>query len=255
MLKKVSFVVFATLLASACSESNFKGGTTTAQAPKAADSVVEETKIPTKPAAPVPETVTAEKTLKDKCDAGVGMKVLEQKITFPETYGCDFAGHNVKPIDRRITITKTTSATLNLPQGEVCDMSVESASDATFHYDDILIFSFDKYLLFSSTDTLMSYYPRVNNFLQFDESKIKDFELEFDGKAICLDNATPCVIPKTDTTGKFEVGFPFASIASLIQLYKGQASVPLNLTVTGDNDDKDCSHSKLDLLVKMKYVP
>ncbi|RZA23711.1 MAG: hypothetical protein EOP10_11955 [Proteobacteria bacterium] len=86
------------------------------------------------------------------------------------------------------------------------------------------------------------------------KSKLLGQKPGFDGQALCIKGAKR-TIPPTDKAGILKLDFPFESISSLIQLYKGKPSVPLNLSVTGDNDLKDCSHSKLDLVVKMKYVP
>ncbi|RZA27084.1 MAG: hypothetical protein EOP10_01365 [Proteobacteria bacterium] len=267
MLNKVSFFALVVLLAGACSESKFKAEpnvvTPPAPKPKVADSTVETNEI--KPTEAEAETVVEEKVLKDKCDSA-GVKVMEQKITFPEVRGCGFKENNITPYNEGITAINTTTANLNLPKGEVCDVDFQSESDIKFIYDDILLFSLDNNLLFSSTDTLIPLFTKSEKFYTWEKSKIvtnfKDLSdaeaakhrIQFDGNAICLTGAK-CMIPKTDTLGQLSLNFPFESIASLIQMYKGKASVPLNLSVTGDDDDKDCSHSTLDLNVKIKYVP
>ncbi|RYE30567.1 MAG: hypothetical protein EOP48_31900 [Sphingobacteriales bacterium] len=268
MLNKVSFFALVVILAGACSESKFKGEPTTAAPvpkviPKVADSTVETGEI--KPTETEPETVVEEKVLKDKC-SGTGVKVLEQKLTFPEVRGCGFEENNITPFNEGITAINTTTAALNLPNGEVCDVDFQSDSDIKFIYDDILLFSLDNNLLFSSTDTLIPLLTKSEKFYTWDKAKIvtdfkgmtkeegKKHTIQFDGKAICLTGAT-CLIPKTDTLGQLSLNFPFESIASLIQMYKGKSSVPLNLSVTGDDDEKDCSHSTLSLNVKIKYVP
>ena len=273
MLLKISLPLAIILGLNACSESNFQGGTKTA--PKAADAV-EEAKSPNAPATvdaveemkptivpsaadAIPATAEVLPTpavdTKERCDAGVGAKILEQKITFAERRGCDYEADGVTRVNGEITTMKTTMTAIKLPPGEVCDMSLESDGDINFRYDDILIFSLDQYVLFSSTETIKPKFKASGDLLKWSKEDLTGFRTSFDGQPYCVGGEGSCSMPPTDTAGKISLTFPFASVGPMIQLYKGKTEVPLLLTATGDNDSKDCSHSKLDLIVKMKYVP
>lgn len=257
MLSKISLAL-AVLLSVSCSSHEFKGSAKAgATAPKSNEANPSEPTTTTtdgtiqKPA----EAPVITSTSKDRCESGDGTKVLEQKISFPARKGCNFEAEGITRQNEVITAMKSSSIPLQLPVGEVCDMSLESDGEIAFRYDDILIFSLEQYVLFSSTETIKERFVPKNNYLEWDKAKLLDWRVNFDGKPLCIDADSTCNMPATDTPGKLSLVYPFKSIAPLINLYKGKTEVPLLLTATGDNDDQDCSHSQLDLVVKMKYLP
>lgn len=280
MRSQVSIPLFLLISVGACSEANFKEDMkTTTPGPKAADTVVEtpdaiaatpEMKAPETVPAPIPVPAPIAQTpqkpvpptpanpLKDKCEAGVGLKIVEQAITFAERKpGCDFTEDDVKNGNGQIRALKTATQSLKLPPGEVCDVSIESGKDQnSFRYDDVLIFSLDNYVLAASTVDIKPKLTMTNGFPTWDKAALIGFAMNFDGQAFCVGDAKDCAIPISEQVGTLALNLPFTSVGPLLQLYKGKTEVPLSLTVAGDNDPKtDCGYEKLDLIVKMKYLP
>ena len=183
----------------------------------------------------------------------VGHAAVAQEVQTLFGKGSSASGYMA--ISNKFTTMKTTAAAIKLPAGEVCDMSLESNGDINFRYDDILIFSLDHFVLFSSTETIKSKFKAKGDLLEWSKESLQNYKTDFDGKPYCIGGEGSCSMPPTDTAGKITLTFPFASVSPMIQLYKGKTEVPLLLTATGDDDAQDCSHSQLDLIVKMKYVP
>jgi hypothetical protein len=146
---------------------------------------------------------------------------------------------------------------LNLPDGEICSISVDSPSDALLHYDDFLILSIDSRIVFISNGGLTSYLDAPQQgILTWDFAKVASQAIQnFERPAYCLGKGTACTLPAHDKKGPMALNLSPNEIAPIAAAISGKTSVSMNLTATGDNDDTDCFHSALAVKVKMKYLP
>jgi hypothetical protein len=271
------FVALSALVA--CSDSNFKGGVTTTTPPsESANAEIPKTPMPETAKPPIQPITTA-------CAAAAGkLKETSQKISFPaRTAACSFlaagatptANGNLEKLNGTLTAQETTSAELTIPPGKICDIGIKSDASAAFRYDDMLILSIDKNVLFFSTDHLITgpfkgLLEQTNGIYQWAWEKVRgkipaDFGPSRDGrgKAYCVgDLATDeCQIPPTDTAGPISVALPIGKIAPISEYLANKKTAMMNLTATGDNDDGtetkdiDCTHTALDVTVTFKYIP
>ncbi|RYZ56276.1 MAG: hypothetical protein EOP07_12775 [Proteobacteria bacterium] len=272
------FVVLATMVA--CSDSNFKGGVTTTTPPSesANAEIPKTTPTPVSPTTPIEPITTA-------CAAAAGkLKETTQKISFPaRTAACSFLAAGATPTatgnlpkqNGTLTAQETTSAEIAIPPGKICDIGIKSDASAAFRYDDMLIMSIDKNVLFFSTDHLITgpfqgLLEQTNGIYQWAWEKVRgkiptDFGPSRDGrgKAYCVGDLTTeeCQIPPTDTAGPISVALPIGKIAPISDYLANKKTAMLNLTATGDDDDGtntkdiDCTHTALDVTVSFKYIP
>lgn len=234
------------VLTAACSGGNFKGASGSGSTPDAVT------------APPSPPGNTAD--LREKCEkaAEASFKTMEQTIVYPERKTCTFGtGANLERKDAFVQAQEVSPATLNLPAGDICSLNVDSPADAKLHYDDFLILSIDSRILFMSNSGLTSYLDAPQQgILTWDFKKvvgqpIKDFELG----SYCLGKGADCVLPGHDKEGPVALHLTPAEIAPIASTLSGKTSVSMDLTATGDNDDTDCYHTALSVLVKIKYLP
>lgn len=260
-MKYISLAFFISILAS-CSNSNFKGSVHPTQAPATAD-VGKET-LPTEPSPPVkpaPKVIPALPAIDQltaECAKAVGgLKVLEQSVSYAERKGCNFGkAPNIQAHNEFITASETSTQMVNLPQGKICEISIESAKNALLHYDDMLVLSIESNAIFVSTDALLPFMEQKDNVYQWDFSRVVGKKpRDFGGKSYCIGDAAGCVIPDTDKTGPVAISLPNSKIAPISVAIQGKSAVSMNLTALGDNDDSDCSHTQLDLKVTFKYIP
>ncbi len=207
----------------------------------------------------IPADTTVEiEDLKTACKTKAALlKETTQKIIFNERKDCSWnMGENRGRLEGGVQASETSEEVLNLPAGKICDLSIESPKNQTLHYDDLLILAIDKQIIFVSNVILTTYLQQKNGVFiwNFKDVVTKVFKI-FDGTPYCIGDATECAFPTTDKQGPVTLNLPSSKIAPIALHVEGRTEVPVTLTATGDNEDEDCYHSRLDLTFKIKYLP
>lgn len=255
-IHSISFIIIIT----ACSDSNFRAGVATGSPPASADAEsninADPTPIPPSPA-PVASLPSIDQLTAECAAAGANLKVLEQSISYPERKGCSFGvAPNLGKRDLWIQASETSTQQLTLPSGTICDISIESPKNALLHYDDMLVLSIENYAIFVSTENLLPFLEQKDGVYLWDFNRVVGKKpRDFGGKSYCIGDAAGCIIPDTDKTGPVAISLPNSKIAPIAVAIAGKTAVSMNLTATGDNDNKDCSHTQLDVKVTFKYLP
>ncbi len=254
MIARIIIGTAATSLLLSCSDkSEFKGGVATQSVQKPASNDAVPTPDPVVKD-PISAPVESE-TISDRCK-GSKLEQVEQAIVFPEKKGCEWKSPAERK-DRYLTDMQSSEVALKIPSdGILCDIDISSADSINFRYDDMLIFSLEDSVLFSSNEDLKKRFTKTGEVYTWSKDKLVSLtEMfgEFDGAPYCLGDGQ-CIIPKTDEPGKLSVKMSIGSLAPIVAKFKGKSSLPLVLAASGDNDDSDCSHSELKLTVKMKFA-
>jgi len=267
-LRCTHFVILMSTLA-ACSGGSFSGGSGQGAAPTGSISGEESSintpsegdatgSIPGEPA-PLP-TIDKVAALKEKCAKAneAEFKFAEQAINYPERKTCSFGmNSNLARKDAFVQASETSPATLNLPAGEICSISIDSPADALLHYDDFLILSIDSRIVFMSNGGLTNYLDAPQQgILTWDFAKVAGQAIQnFETPAYCLGKGAACTLPAHDKKGPVALNLTPNEIAPIAAAISGKTSVSMDLTATGDNDDTDCFHTALAVKVKIKYLP
>ena len=202
-----------------------------------------------------PATVAA---LKAKClGAAAGTKkTASQTLTYPERNGCSFGvAPNLGRKQGVNTASEVSTNALQLPAGEICEISIQSPPGATLRYDDFLALSIDSRAIFISNTTLLKNLDLEQGIYTWDFKKIIGKRIEqFATGSYCLGTAGNCIIPGTEQEGKVALNLTANEIAPIAAAISGKKSVPMDLTATGDDNDSDCSHTALTVTVQFQYL-
>ncbi len=255
-------------LLAACSGGNFSGGSKIAEAQGGSITGDESTisnsdatagnGLPAAEPAPLPSPEAVAK-LRERCEkaAASSMKLVEQSISFPERKTCSFGtSPNLERKDKFVQASETTPASLNLPIGDICNISIDSPADAKLHYDDFLILSIDSRIVFMSNQGLNRYLaPPEQGILTWDFSKVVGQKIDnFEAAPYCLGKGADCILPGHDKEGPVALHLTPQEIAPIAVAISGKSSASINLTATGDDNDTDCWHTALDVKVKIQYL-
>jgi hypothetical protein len=150
------------------------------------------------------------------------------------------------------TTIQTVSAS---PGGTLCGLELSSTVD-TLHYDDFLIFTLNDYLLIASHGAMVDSLEREGNVYKWDFAKVRGQGDDFDQETevYCLSQSEgSCTVPGHDEEGPFKFDLASADVAQIAAQLQGSSQLAFGLSVTGDNDDGDCSHTEFDLSLTLKY--
>lgn len=261
-----TLIVSMSLFTFSCSGGNFNGGSSQGVAPAGGISGSENS-IPNEVGsgnadgepAPLP-TVDKVAELKDKCakTPEANFKITEQTLNYPERKTCSFGmNSNLERKDAFVQASEVSPNTLTLPAGEICTIDINSPADARLHYDDFLILSIDQRIVFMSNSGLQNYLDAPQQgILTWDFTKVVGQPIKnFEAGSYCLGKGSACVLPGHDKEGPVALSLTANEIAPIAASISGKASVSMDLTATGDNDDTDCYHTALSVKVKIKYLP
>lgn len=277
-MRKIIVIVSLGLLA-ACSGKKFSGNSPTgkdAPPPPKAIPNTEDSSVPI-PNTPVTLPPPA-KGLVERCDQEVAnLQTITQDIVFPESNGCDTISTDIEN-QVRVTAVESQSVDLNLPDGEICSLTLDSQSGDVIRYDDFLVLTIDDKVLFASNNLLINFLPEQSGVYSWDFEKVKNNRLAdkndtgspssannaaWSALQYCLgraiideDDDEGCEIPRTEQAGLFDVKFEAKNFAPIALAINGKSSVPVTLNTTGDNDpDKDCKHTEINLKATIKFLP
>lgn len=266
-MRKIIVIVSLGLLV-ACSGKKFSGNSPTGKEtpPPKVTPNTEDSSVPI-PNTPVTLPPPA-KGLVDRCEEQAAkLQTITQDIVFPPTEGCPeletFSDEQTEKNQVHVTVFANQSVDLDLPNGEICSLNLDSQSDV-ITYDDFLVLTIEDRVLFSSNKRLVGFFSEDNGVYSFDFSKVKDKALGGNGKSdeaawtdtqYCLGGGK-CDIPRTEKEGNFDVKFEPKNFAPISLAINGKSSVPVTLNTTGDNDStKDCKHTEINLKATIKFLP
>ena len=207
--------------------------------------------------APKPSTEDVIK-IKDQCKAMADkIQIMSQTIEYPERAGCSFGkAPNLAAKDAFFQAREISPATLDLPDGIVCNLSIDSGAKAKFHYDDFLVFTISDHVLFSTNGLLTGFLPKDKEVYTWDFAKVVGKPIEdFEAKRYCIGKAEDCVLPPHDKKGNLLLKLESEEIAPIAAAIEGKQKVSLDLVALGDNDHADCFHKELKLKVDIMYLP
>lgn len=218
-----------------------------------------ETQEPTAPSPAEPVKVVDALAL---CGTAA-MKTRKVKVLFPASVqGCSWSQKdNLAAKDGKVRARIEQVADLGVELNQTfCGVSLSSPVQ-DIQFDDEMILTLNGRVLMSSFD-YNDRFETVDGQAVYSWNKLADAFNPGPAtppKPYCLgaaavDGNPNCTLPKTETSGKFELTIPMADAHKLSSLAKKHGKAELGLIVTGDNNAADCSHSDLTLDVAITYV-
>ena len=169
--------------------------------------------------------------------------------------GCPFdQGDNLSQDSAIFAARVEQSAQFELPNNaELCGFSL-SGGDEQFYYDDELMLLMNDVPLIGSVN-FASQFELIEGLPRYDWLRIRGKTPDEIGEEVtCLDGATECQIPGTESNGELRVSFDEITNGRLVGT-SDRGDYQFKVVVTGDNDDdRDCSHSGLTLQVRYDYL-
>lgn len=165
-------------------------------------------------------------------------------------------GDNRDMSSKRIRARIERSFPIQFPANiEMCSLEAESSGNNKTRYDDQFLLTLNDYVIMFSLD-LIDNFKKTPSGRVYDWSKIvnKPSPRESTG-AFCADGISPCRLPKTEETGKFQFGIPAAQTQTMFENIRSK-DAEFRLIITGDdNDDIDCQlYNDINLEVNYTYV-
>lgn len=138
----------------------------------------------------------------------------------------------------------------------VCELDLNSAPTAQLHYDDFLFFSVENHVIFGTNNEAAQKLAKKDEIFQWDFEKVKGQAINnFEAAAYCLAAGQRCQLPPHDQRGPVSIDLTAEETAPIaFQIADGRTELKFTLAATGDNDDRDCYHTELDLNVNIKYL-
>lgn len=214
------------------------------------------------------------------------MQESTQDIFFPKAPECEWNENgNYSKVNRLVRARQEQYVEVDLPEGAVlCDMEFDFP-EQTMTYDDEIFLTLSDKILFASTDysteSGSSHY--ATDGLAINTLGLVEYKWDGDNglanlfydwavtPRYCLgvpesEYDTKCVIPATETTGRFYIdidkeniiqigtlnGLSFDDVDDVVEA--SDEPLKLGFITTGDNDKCDCEHSDFEFQVKVKYV-
>ncbi len=269
---RCSFLLVSLIFLASCSDSKFSGNNPTALARPSGDALPNvnsdrEPQTQGEPAregeeTPVLDTqkpkLSTVEGIRDACAlAADRLETTTQLLYFPEHKLCNWGtAPNRTQEEALVQASETTATELKLPTGHICGIGIESAKDATLIYDDMLVLALDSQIIYVSNKDLTENLEKKNGIFTWDFNKVVGQQfVNFDGIPYCIGDESECSFPTTDKQGPVTINLASEKIAGIALTLQGKSSAPVTLTATGDNEDKDCYHSELNLTVTIKSIP
>ena len=199
---------------------------------------------------------TAVEQFQKLCSQGT-KKTLSQRIQFPENKDCRWnqAG-NLGRKDAFLQAMEAQTTSISLPSNaQLCGISVNSEI-STIQYDDFMVLTLNGFVVMSSNRNLLKGLEGSStSAYKWDFSRIRGTAVDFKSPAYCLGSVSSvCNIPDTDTLGKFQIKVDPTSLIHLANQVLDNKVMNFALIATGDNDDRDCYHTELNLDFTLQYV-
>ena len=166
-------------------------------------------------------------------------------------------GENLSKDDGRITARTEQSMQLNLPDGAViCNFDLEFPVQEV-RYDDHIYILMNEYVIAGSKMT-DGHYTREGNLLKYEWLKLRGMAFNNENDVpVCLgkEDGGTCVIPETQTTGRFEIDVPQKYVADLAVKLREADETHFRFVAGGDNDaDDDCKWDPIRFTATVEYI-
>ncbi len=169
--------------------------------------------------------------------------------------GCDWSqGGNIDPESAVFAARAEQEISFTIaPRASLCSLSI-TGETPDFYFDDHLMLLLNQVPLIGSVN-FASQFDIVDGLPRYEWSKIVGkLPGEVGSEPTCLDGATECLIPGTQSNGVINIAFNEMTNRLLANTSATNANF-FTLVVTGDNDpDLDCLHSGLTMQVTYEYI-
>ncbi len=195
--------------------------------------------------------------LKEQCQkAAASLQSVSRVINYPERKDCSFGvAPNIERQQGVHTAREISPATLALPEGLICDVEIKSEENESLHYDDFLILTLAGQMIFASNRGIVSHFEPQQSIYTWNFDKLVGQDIgNFGDRPYCLGPAENCRLPGHDQEGPVSLNLASRDIAPITLALAGKDKVDMDLIATGDDNDEDCFHSKLDLSVTFKFI-
>jgi len=199
-------------------------------------------------------------SLKAACNDSMqaqSIKEFNTSISYPQRDNCSWnAGGNLGPVDKFIQARETSPGQITVPPNSaICEISLDSKGGASMHYDDFLFLSLENHIIFGSNEIATALLEKSSRGYKWDFSRLVGQEIaNFEADYYCIADKGNCVIPPHDQVGPISLKLTPEDIAHIAVEQGGKTRLSMNLIATGDNDEKDCMHTDLDLHINIKYI-
>lgn len=190
-------------------------------------------------------------------DCQTGERVVRtEMIRFPAREDCPWSVNG--NLERRGGYNQarfTETELLDLPPySDLCSLSIVSqTSDLVF--DDHFTLTLENWVLVGGGGYAIDRLEDQGGMYQFDWDAVKGQPFIWDGEYHCLGGEdSVCVVPGHDQRAPLELAFSEETMQPLAETLDGESGLSVSLHTFGDNDDGDCAHSDIALLIEIELV-
>lgn len=206
-----------------------------------------------------PELGTDGLALACHSDKVVSMDAILVFPEIPQGMTCAFnQGDNLPRVNGQIQAYLKQTAIIDLPEdATLCGFSLDHDTGA-MRYDDEMFFSVNDKLLLATKD-YSDFFTKEDGFYRFswDGLKTQYYDSFDQRKVFCAggdEGLASCSVPQTETSGKIKLQFSDKMDAILAKSLQKDKRLTFDWITTGDDDNSDCRHTKIDLKLKLRYV-
>lgn len=217
----------------------------------------ESAKTPATPKAPPTADPAKAADLMKKLCAEKPNIVFTQNLVFPSTNECLWNKNgNLDKKDGSLQARESQTLLVDMPEkAVVCSMDLDSKT-SLFRYDDNMLITLEEFVLVSSNDLITAKLPKAGDtyFWRWDSVKGMPLDLSNPRRFCLAGTADGCQLPPTDQSGKVELKLSTQMLSSVAYLLSDRRQLSFAVIATGDDDEKDCKHTRFDMNVNIKYV-
>lgn len=169
---------------------------------------------------------------------------------------------NINKIEGIVTARTENIQQVQIPaDAKVCQVKMIHKETSNFVYDDNIILTLNNAILASTTDFSKHFPANSNGVRMYNWESL----INKPGQVMASDsmpenqycfgrdkNLSTCVFPKTETVGNMQLNFSERAIQTVLAATT-QTSVKIGMITTGDNNDSDCLHTPISILVDVEY--
>ena len=169
---------------------------------------------------------------------------------------------NLNQIEGIISARTENIQKIQIPaDAKVCQLKLVHKETSNFSYDDNLIVTLNNAVIAATTD-LQKHFPANNDGVRMynwnnlinkpGQVSATDTTPE---KQYCFGsdkNLSTCRFPATETVGNVQLNFSERAIQTVLAA-TSQTSIKLGIITTGDNNNTDCLHTLISILVDVEY--
>lgn len=185
------------------------------------------------------------------------ISTIEQTLWFEARNGCHWGvDGNGDPRNEHNQARTVEERILDLPAGApVCGLALQSESDSLWFDDHVTLTLNDYVLVGGGSGYPMDRLPSDGDLYAFDWGALIGTPFADRGAPYwCLGADSTCVVPQTEQNGRLTLDLDESSLASLTSAVRDDPDIVFGLRTFGDDNDSDCSHSEVSLVIEVKTV-